>query len=71
MSKRLYVGKTYDQFHQMFWSEKNPTWASHGSEYSWVIGPFRSKAGAEYFISNPLVSTVGDAERLSKKKIAS
>lgn len=51
-----------------------PTQKSHGSRYTYVIGPFDTMRGAKYMADygrgNPHLQTVADAERLSKRKNA-
>lgn len=74
MRKRLYVGRTYSGVMKTFRSEITPTFASHGMQYKYVIGPFKTKRGAEYMAKygahdNPHLQTVEDAERLAKKEI--
>lgn len=65
---RLYVGIKPDGTRQTFRSATTPTAESHPC-YTAVIGPFRSKAGAEYMrdygANNPLCRSVPDAERLA------
>ena len=47
-----------------------PTYESHGHLYNASIGPFRTKAGADfmarYGAGNPHCVTVSDAERLAR-----
>ena len=55
---------------EVFKSKKPPTEASHGRKYGSVIGPFRTKRGAEVMArhggNNPHIRSVSDAERLAK-----
>jgi len=55
----------------VFKSATKPTEATHGHQYLAVIGPFRTKAGAEFMANNgwnnPHCQCVADAERLAKK----
>lgn len=58
--------------YEVFWTEINPTQKTHGSWYSYVIGPFNSKRGADfmakYGMGNPHCQSVADAERLARIK---
>jgi len=53
----------------VFTSSVLPTSASHGDRYIYVIGPFRTKAGAIFMANfganNPHCQCVDDAERLA------
>lgn len=57
---------------KVFKSDTTPTTASHGRLYYAVIGPFRTKRGAEFMrdhgAGNPHCRCVDDAERLAKPK---
>lgn len=68
--KRFYVGQR-NGFRQVFSSLEKPTDASHGDDYTAVIGPFRTRAGAEFMRkhgeNNPHCRTVRDAENLAMK----
>jgi hypothetical protein len=50
-----------------------PTEVSHGTTYNAVIGPFRTKRGAQfmakYGANNPHCQTVAEAEKLAAKAI--
>jgi hypothetical protein len=54
----------------VFRSVETPSWDSHGRLYSAVIGPFRTKRGAEFMRdhgdANPHCRTVNDAEHLAR-----
>ena len=67
---RYFVG-CVDAKREVFRSAEIPTWASHGRLYNAVIGPFRTKQGAEFMAkygqSNPHCQCVADAERLARK----
>jgi len=68
--KRYYVGQTPTGERQVFLSDIIPTEESHGHLFLYVIGPFRSKNGAQvmatYGKNNPHIQTVADAEALAK-----
>lgn len=68
-TKRYYVGWNGNES-EVFLSAEEPTEATHGDKYAGVIGPFRTKDGADYMAKygrgNPHVQTVSDAERLAK-----
>jgi len=55
---------------EVFKSKETPTETSHGRKYGSVIGPFRTKRGAEVMAkhggNNPHIRSVSDAERLAK-----
>lgn len=57
---------------ETFTSYSEPTEKSHGHKYAAVIGPFRTKRGAEYMAkygrNNPHLQHVDDAERLAAKE---
>jgi hypothetical protein len=69
--KRYYVGIGSDGKRKLFRSAAEPEVHTHGSIYSAVIGPFRTKRGAEFMrdngAGNPHCQTVRDAERIAKK----
>ena len=54
----------------IFTSAANPTFATHGTQYNAVVGPFRTRRGArfmrDYGQGNPHCRCVRDAERLGK-----
>ena len=74
---RIYVGRRYSaenpdvMVSRIFRSKTVPTHESHGSEFIYVIGPFRTVRGAEmmamYGHNNPHLQTVGDAERMAER----
>lgn len=65
----LYVGCSQGK-RELFRSKTTPTQSTHGSRFSAVIGPFRTKKGAEFMrdhgTNNPHCQSVADAERLAK-----
>jgi hypothetical protein len=71
MKKRHYVGYA-NGGRWLFTSAAEPTTETHGHVYAAVIGPFRTKRGAEYMLAhgenNPHCLTVADAERLAPRK---
>jgi hypothetical protein len=68
MSNRLYLGVSLEK-REIFRSETTPTNQSHGEKYVYVIGPFRTKRGAEFMrdhgYNNPHCRCVADAEKLA------
>lgn len=68
---KIYVGVKNGKY-VVFKSVYQPTRKSHGSKFSYVIGPFNTIRAAEYMAKygrgNPHLQTVADAERLSKNK---
>lgn len=64
-----FVGCTPDR-REVFYSSDVPTRASHGHQYEACIGPFRTRAGADFMArcgaGNPHCVTVADAERLAR-----
>jgi hypothetical protein len=75
-SSRIYLGVNLDcnsdqQIRTIFHAMETPTHESHGERFIYVIGPFRTLAGAEimrqYGRNNPHLQTVEDAERMAKK----
>ena len=71
MTTRFYVGLSVGRIRSVFKSASEPTESSHGSLYVYVIGPFRTKRGAQFMAdygrNNPHCQTVGDAEKLGLK----
>lgn len=70
-SSRYYVGvNVKNNKREVFRSVTEPTEKSHGARYSYSIGPFRTKQGAEFMATygrnNPHCQTVAEAERLAK-----
>lgn len=69
MVNRIYVGVSSSK-REVFKCEHTPTEASHGAQYGYVIGPFRTMRGAwhmaVYGENNPHLLTVSDAERYAK-----
>jgi len=71
MRTRYYVGAAPSGAREVFRATATPTVASHGSQYRYVIGPFRTKRGAEYLArygghDNPHLTCVADAERYAR-----
>ena len=71
MKAKIYVGDSVDGTgYGIFKSEIAPSIASHGSLYRYVVGPFVTLRGAEFFAQygrgNPHVQTVSDAERIAR-----
>ena len=70
MRKRYYVGIRKCLARDLFASDTEPTEATHGDRFLCVIGPFRTRAGAEFAAKfgqgNPHLQTVDDAERLAR-----
>lgn len=73
MANKLYVGRIAFKPSVIFRAASTPTEATHGHLYAAVIGPFRTKRGAEWMADpvkgqgNPHCRCVADAERLAKK----
>ena len=68
---RWYVGQTSARgVRETFRAESEPTAATNGDRYAAVIGPFRTRRGAEFMCNfggfNPHCATVADAERLAR-----
>lgn len=65
-----YLGKRGEDDLILFHSAAIPTKETHGHLYKAVIGPFKSKVGADYFArygrNNPNIRTAADAERLAR-----
>jgi len=68
---KLFVGVTTSGKREVFRSSQTPTKESHGNKYVYVIGPFRTKAGAVamavYGKGNPHIQSVADAERIARQ----
>jgi hypothetical protein len=66
---RIYVGVTPIK-REVFRSPIVPTEESHGARFNYVIGHFRTRAGADFMANygagNPHCQTVYDAERLAR-----
>jgi hypothetical protein len=73
MRTKLYVGRIANKPSVVFRSATTPTFESHGSLYNCVIGPFRTRRGADWMAdpqkgqNNPHCRCVADAERLASK----
>ena len=66
---KIYVGISVETGkREVFKTEQEPTFESHGKIYACTIGPFRSSKAArfmaEYGSNNPHVQCVADAERI-------
>jgi hypothetical protein len=72
MSTKIYVGHGHDDFKGIFRSDVTPTEDTHGSQYRYVVGPFRTLRAAEfmaqYGYNNPHLQCVEDAERIVKQE---
>jgi hypothetical protein len=69
---KIYVGVVSSSIREVFRSSEVPTQETHGTKYRAVIGPFKTKRGAEFLAkyghgSNPHLQTVNDAERAAKQ----
>ena len=68
---RLWVGCGAECKREVFRNADTPTTASHGDKYFAVIGPFRTRRGADFMArhgqGNPHCRCVSEAERLAKK----
>jgi hypothetical protein len=66
----FYLGRRGEDDLILFHSAVIPTKETHGYLYKAVIGPFKSKVGANYFVrygrNNPRIRTAADAERLAR-----
>jgi hypothetical protein len=74
INKRLYVGiMMANGAYHVFRSAKTPTDESHGWQFAAVIGPFKTRLGAEfmrkYGRGNPHIQEVRDAEKLAHRSI--
>lgn len=70
MRQKYYVGVSQTS-RIVFKSATNPTEASHGKSYRYVVGPFDTRGGAvimaRYGANNPHLQVVSEAEYHSKK----
>lgn len=70
MATRIYLGLAVGN-RQIFRSETEPTRETHGKQFNAVVGPFRTRRGAEFMRdhgqANPHCQTVAQAERLGAK----
>ena len=73
--QRYYIGigstkGTGAEVRELFRCAFTPTETTHGKLYHYVVGPFRTKRGAEFMRqhghNNPHCVTVWDAERLAR-----
>jgi len=71
MVAKYYVGFRKDKKAQLFMSDKTPTQCSHGDKYYGVVGPFRTKAGAQLMVdgghANPHTQSVAQCEKIAAK----
>lgn len=71
MRTRLFVGVAEGGVREVFRFAGTPTEKTHGRKYAAAIGPFVTRAGANYMrdygVWNPHCQTVAEAERLAKK----
>jgi hypothetical protein len=71
----LYVGaEKLSGRRKVFYAKDEPTEATHGTLYSYVIGPFYTVRGAQFMrdnANNPHCQCVSDAERLARKRVKS
>lgn len=73
MKAKIYVGRTAGRPSEIFRSENEPTFSSHGDKFNCVIGPFRTIRGAKWMAdpikgqNNPHCRCVADAERLAAR----
>lgn len=67
---KWYIGVNSNLKHKAFRAANTPSFQSHGSQYTYVIGPFKTKRAAnwveKYGKNNPHFQHVDDAERLSR-----
>ncbi len=67
---KIYLGYKGGAYH-LFRSATEPTRKSHGEQYDFVFGAFRTKRGGEWAmkhaLGNPHAQTVSECERLSKE----
>jgi hypothetical protein len=72
--KKQYIGVSADKPHTRFTSDKEPTRESHGDEHAAVIGPFKTKRGAEWAEKhgkgNPHFTGVHAAEQFAHEEYA-
>jgi len=71
-TNKLYVGIMRNSKREVFRCIGTPTQTTFSKIYNAVIGPFRTRAGAEFMAkygrNNPHCQTVADAERLAKRR---
>ena len=60
MSGKLYVGVLNGGGREVFRHASTPTERSHGRKYRYVIGPFRTRAGADLAVSQPAAYASSD-----------
>jgi hypothetical protein len=75
MKSKYYVGvRSHGRGLVVFTSKVTPTEMTHGHEYVYTIGPFRTKWGAivmaKYGSNNPHIQSVADAERIAARERA-
>jgi hypothetical protein len=66
---KIYVG-CCGSVREVFRSQDTPTAQTHGHQYNYAIGPFRTVRAAQFMAlhgyNNPHLRCVADAERISK-----
>lgn len=68
MKRKYYIGQRRDSHtaRELIYSESEPTYHSHRGTYSYAIGPFRTKRGAQWALEHRYAwETVAQAERLA------
>jgi hypothetical protein len=72
MRTKLWVGCGKGCSREVFRSALTPTVDTHGDKYFGVIGPFRTRRGAEFMAkhgrNNPHCQCVADAECIARKQ---
>lgn len=66
MRKRIWVGVSGAE-RVVFLSAEAPTDSSHGWRYGAVVGPFRTRAGAEACAAGAPYGCVADFDRLAQR----
>jgi len=68
---RFYVGRKFDLSREIIVTQNTPTKNSLGHKYIDCLGPFETKAAAEYMSEigwdDPNCKSISDAERMVKK----
>jgi len=71
---KFYVGRRFDLSREIISTKKPPTKKALGDKYIDCLGPFESRAAAEYMSNvgwdDPNCKTISDAERMVKEKAA-
>ena len=70
---KYYCGLKSNGEREVFRCAEMPTRATYGAHYWAVIGPFRTRRGAQFMAqcgyNNPHLQTVADAERIAKLEV--